>query len=54
MFVFVEMLLMPVPPSYACLGGDKSHITQLTRSEAKNKTSMLQETRDEGHSFGKK
>ena len=35
MFVFVEMLLIPVPPSYARLGGDKSHIAQLTRSEAK-------------------
>jgi hypothetical protein len=54
MFVFVEMLLIPVPPSYARLGGDKSHITQLTRSEAKNKTSMLKETWDERHIFGKK
>jgi hypothetical protein len=30
------------------------HITQLTRSEAKNNTSMLKETWDERHIFGKK
>jgi hypothetical protein len=52
--MFVEMLEYPSRPHTHVLGGDKSHITQLTRSEAKNKTSMLKETWDERHIFGKK
>jgi hypothetical protein len=40
--------------SYSSSRCDKSHVTQLTRSEAKNKTSMLKETWDERPIFGKK
>jgi TonB family protein len=50
----VEQEPQSIDPQGRPLCRSNPHITQLTRSEAKNKTSMLKETWDERHIFGEK